>query len=254
MAGIPSTGAAPSRRELVVVLLAGVAGAAVVLLATRQVLARVRVLAPRPLPATVNLITGQDLRPAIAALAVAALASLAAVIATRGVLRRVTGLITVALGAGVGVLAAPAVTAAQVLSAARSAGASPAGGSGAGTAPGSVTAGAGGSGTAGFSLAGFPVRVDFADAGWRALMITGAVLLVAAGVVVIARASRLPVMSARYDRPSRPAVLAAGGAGAKGQPSSGAATAQSQERPRIAAGSSMWESLSAGEDPTTWPE
>jgi uncharacterized membrane protein (TIGR02234 family) len=253
MAG-SSSPAARSRRELVAVLLAGVAGATVILLATRQVLARVRVLAPRPLPASVTPVTGQDLRPAIAALAIAALASLAAVLATRGLLRRITGLITVALAVGIAILAIPAVTQAQVLSAARSSGATPAAGSGAGTAPGSVTAGSGGGGTGGFSLAGFPVRVDFGDSGWRAVMIIGAVLLVAAGIVVLIRASRLPAMSARYERPARQGDGPASGGEPASEPSAGPVASAGPDQPRIPAGSAMWESLSAGEDPTAWPE
>ncbi len=88
-------------RELAGLLLGGAAGAGVVLLASRQGLARVIVRPPRPLPATVTVLSAQDLRPAIAALAVAALASLAAVLATRGLLRRLTGLVAIALGAGI---------------------------------------------------------------------------------------------------------------------------------------------------------
>ena len=114
------------RRELAGLLLGGAAGAGVVLLASRQGLARVIVRPPRPLPATVTELSAQDLRPAIAALAVAALASLAAVLATRGLLRRLTGLITVALGAGIALLAAGKVTAGAALAAAGRSGASPA--------------------------------------------------------------------------------------------------------------------------------
>jgi len=118
MTGANSEGAvaagpfAHQRRNLAAILAGGAAGAGVVLLATRQELARVVVHAPRPLPDTVTAVTAQGVRPAIAALALAALASLAAVIATRGLLRRLTGLITIALGAGVAVSALGKVTAA----------------------------------------------------------------------------------------------------------------------------------------------
>src|SRR5579859_4906212 len=81
------------RREFAVLLLAGVVGAAAVLLATRQQAAHVVVTAPRPLPRTVTAVNWQDLLPVVSALAVAALASMAAVLATRGWLRRITGLI-----------------------------------------------------------------------------------------------------------------------------------------------------------------
>ena len=221
-AAVSSTGPAAgtermarSRRELAGLLLGGAAGAGVVLLASRQGLARVIVRPPRPLPATVTELSAQDLRPAIAALAVAALASLAAVLATRGLLRRLTGLITVALGAGIALLAAGSVTAAAARAAAGRSGASPAGGSGAGTAAGSVTAGTGGGGTVG-SLAGFGSHVELGGSAWRALMVAGAALIIAAGLVVLVRARRLPAMSGRYERPSGPVVATAGPAAGLG--------------------------------------
>ncbi|HEX6931355.1 MAG TPA: Trp biosynthesis-associated membrane protein, partial [Streptosporangiaceae bacterium] len=208
-----------------------------VLLVTRQELAKVVVRAPRPLPDSVTTVSAQDVRPAIAALALAALASLAAVLATRGLLRRLTGILTVALGAGVAATAFGPVTAAAALAAASRAGASPASGSGAGTAAGSVTAGSGGPATPG-TVAGFPVHVVLTGTGWRALMIVGAVLIVAAGLAVVTLARRLPVMSGRYERRSAPA--------APGQPAR-------PGRPRAVA-ASMWESLNAGADPTAGPD
>lgn len=239
MTGANSTGAralgpiAHRGRNLAAILVGGAAGAGVVVLATRQELARVVVHAPRPLPDSVTTITAQNLRPAIAALAVAALASLAAVIATRGVLRRLTGLVTIALGAGVAVSALGNVSAAAARAAAGRAGSAPASGGAAGTAAGSVTAGNGGS-TAVGSIAGFPAHVVLGGAGWRVLMIAGAVLILAAGFAVVILAGRLPVMSGRYER--RAASAARG-------------RQEQAGRPRVAA-ASMWESLSAGGDPT----
>jgi len=223
---------AHQKRNLAAILLGGAAGAGVVLLATRQELARVVTHAPRPLPDAVTTVTAQSLRPGIAALALAALASLAAVIATRGLLRRITGLITIALGAGVALSAMAGITTAAVLAAAGRAGSSPASGGGAGTAAGSVTAGNGGSAATG-SIAGFPMHVVLGGTGWRLLMLAGALLIVAAGVAVVVLAGRLPVMSGRYERQRA----------ASGQQSPRPA------RPRPAA-ASMWESLSAGRDPT----
>ena len=239
MTGANSTGAravgpfARRGRNLAAILVSGAAGAAVVLLATRQELARVVVHAPRPLPDSVTIVTAQNLRPAIAAFALAALASLAAVIATRGVLRRLTGLVTIALGAGVAVSALGNVTAAAALAAAGRGGQAPASGGAAGTAAGSVTAGNGGS-TAVGSIAGFPTHVVLGGAGSRVLMIAGAVLILAAGVAVVVLARRLPVMSSRYERRAASAVRGS-------QVQAG--------RPHVAA-ASMWESLSAGGDPT----
>ncbi len=161
MAGPSTSGTSRPRRELTTVLVAGAAGAGFVLLATRQHLARVVERPPRPLPATVTAISVQDLRPAIAALAVAALASLAAVLATRGFLRRLTGLLTAALGVAVALLGTGTVPPAAVLAAAARVGGSPAGssagsvtaGSGQGIAPGSVGGFARASAVRGLSLA-----------------------------------------------------------------------------------------------------
>src|SRR5215469_16059596 len=123
------------RRELSVLLLCGAVGAGLVLLGTRQQVARVVVTAPHPLPVTVTTLSAQAILPGAAALAIAALASLAAVLATRGVLRRTTGLITAALGIGVAITAAASLTAAAVLNAAGHATISPAKGAGGGIAP-----------------------------------------------------------------------------------------------------------------------
>lgn len=238
-----------SRRELAVLLLAGAAGAGVVLLGSRQELARVVVHAPRPLPDTVTAVTAQGVRPAIGALAIAALAGLAAVLATRGLARRVTGVVTMALGAGIALQALGQVSRAAVLAAAARGGAGPATGTGAGTAAGSVTAGTGG-GAVG-SIGGFPARVMLEGGGWRAVMVAGAVLVIAAGLAAAIRARSLPAMSARYERaqyeqaqyertprPRDEDVTAPGK-----QPGPGR-----QKAP------TMWESLSAGADPTSGPE
>src|SRR5258708_9977012 len=115
-------------RELAVMLIGGAAGAGAVFLATRQELARVIARAPSPLPDTVRSVSVQDVRPALAALAVAALASLAAGLATRGALRRLTGLIHVALAARGGAIAVGRVTAAAARAAAGPGAASPPGG------------------------------------------------------------------------------------------------------------------------------
>ena len=122
--------AASGRRELAVLLLAGVAGAVLVLLATRLRVARVDIVAPHPLPGTTTWLTAQNLLPAASALAVAVLASLAAVVATRGMLRLVTGVIVSGLGVAVGLSATSSFTAAQVLTAAGHATLSPASGAG----------------------------------------------------------------------------------------------------------------------------
>ena len=88
------------RREFGLVLLLGAAGAGLVVLAVRQTWAQAIFVPPRPLPAQDISVTGQQLVPLASALALAALACLAAVIATRSAARRVAGVLLAALGAG----------------------------------------------------------------------------------------------------------------------------------------------------------
>ena len=107
------------RREFALVLLLGATGAGMVLLATRQAWAQAVFVAPRPLPAQDFSVTGQELVPLASALALAALACLAAVIATRSVARRAVGVLLAVLGAGAGAAAATGVRASAVLAAAR---------------------------------------------------------------------------------------------------------------------------------------
>jgi Tryptophan-associated transmembrane protein (Trp_oprn_chp) len=256
MTGTPASARAGAttrqRQELVALLVLGAAGAALTLLALRQDWARATTVVQRPLPATVVVLTGQDLVPAVAALAVAVLASLAAVLATRRLLRRITGLIVTGLGAGIALLTAGRVSAADVLAAAQR-GAGPAAGPGAGTAPGSVTAGggiaSGGSGGATGPLAGFPAHVLLAGAGWRGLAVGGALAVAAAGIMIALRANRLPVMPGRYDRPGRRAGEAGPARGAA-RVGTDAGSAGSARDAQTADAASMWESLSAGHDPT----
>lgn len=53
------------------------------------------------------------------------------------------------------------------------------------------------------NVAGASSHVTFIGAGWQVLAMTGAIVLVAAGVLVLWRANRMAVMSSRYDAPSR---------------------------------------------------
>jgi uncharacterized membrane protein (TIGR02234 family) len=222
------------RQELILVLLLGAAGAGLVLLVMRQGWAQVERTAPRPLPASVTAVSGQALVPAASALAVAALAGLAAVLATRRALRRVAGILLAGFGAGIAVAVSAGISAADVLAAASGGPGSPAG-SGPGSAAGSTTAGA--AGAAGTPLSGFPGHVVFAGFPWRGAALAGALAVMAAGALVTWRAGRLPVMSSRFDRPARRAGQeAASPAGSRGYRDNDSA--------------SIWESLSRGEDPT----
>jgi uncharacterized membrane protein (TIGR02234 family) len=224
------------RQELIMMLLLGAAGAGLVLLAMRQGWGRVETAAPRPLPASVVTVPGQALVPAASALALAALAGLAAVLATRRTLRRIAGVLLAGFGAGIAATVVAGVSSAGVLAAATVAvGAQD--GSGAGSTTGSTAAGG-----AGTPLSGVPGHVAFVGLPWRGAAVAGALAVIAAGVLVAWRAERLPVMSSRFDRPAR---AAAGG------PVAPAADSPS----RAGDSASMWESLSRGEDPTggDWP-
>jgi uncharacterized membrane protein (TIGR02234 family) len=204
------------------VLLLGAVGAGLVLFATRQAWARAIFVAPRPLPAQDFSVTGQALVPLASALALAALACLAAVIATRSVARRAVGALLAVLGAGAGAAAATGVHASAVLAAARANASN-------GTVGGSTTSGnSPGDAAHPIVIAGSAGHAVMAGAPWRAVAVVGAVAIVLAGLATVGRGSRWPVMSARFDRP--------GQQGARPQKRSDSAT--------------MWESLSRDIDPT----
>jgi uncharacterized membrane protein (TIGR02234 family) len=232
----PRSGAGPQReptaaaaRELVVTLVVGAVGAGLVFLATRQGWAHVRTIPPKPLPASDVTVTGAQLVPYADALVLAALGTLAAVLASRGLLRRITGAALAALGV---VLAATAftVSAAGAISAAN-AGVGPAAAS-----AGSVTDGSNSAPSAVPNVAGAAPHVTFVASGWQALLVVGAVAMVGAGIVVVWRARRLAVMSSRYDSPVADARHGA------------ADPARAAGRGPDSA--SIWEALSRGDDPT----
>jgi uncharacterized membrane protein (TIGR02234 family) len=213
---------ARSRREYALALVLGAAGAGLVLLSARQGWARVRTPAPPPLSGATVTVTGQDLVPLAGALGVAALATLAAVIATRGLARRLTGALLAAFGAAIAVAVSLPVTAAAVLSAARltavSQAGSATGGSG-GVTPGAVPGGA----APGVTAAG---HVTMLAMPWRPAAVAGALIIVAAGLLVAWRGRGWPVMSSRYTRVAQP------------------------ERQPTADSAALWEALSRGADPT----
>ena len=104
---------------LAAVLVGCAAGAGLTILAVRQAWAHAVFTAPHPLPAQEISVSGQQLVPLASALAIAALACLAAVIATRSLARRAAGVVLAALGAGAAVAAAVPIQASAVLAAAR---------------------------------------------------------------------------------------------------------------------------------------
>lgn len=220
------------RQELTLMLLLGAVGAGLVLLATRQSWAEVRTLLPKPLPESRVAVTGAGLVPYADALVIAGLATLAAVLASRRLLRRLTGVLLAAIGAGLAVSAFTLSKASAVSAATSNVSPETA-------AAGSVTDGSGTAATTAPDVAGTATHVVFSAAGWQALVVLGAALMIAAGVLVAWRANRLAVMSSRYDSPTaaapRPEATARHPA-TSGAPSDSA---------------SIWEALSRGDDPTS---
>jgi uncharacterized membrane protein (TIGR02234 family) len=245
------------RRELTAIVLLGAVGAGLVFLALRPGWAQVRTSLPAPLPDSVISTTGQSLVPWVEALAVAALASLAAVLATRGVARRVAGALMAVMGAGIIAGALAGVTAAAAKAAADGS-VSPGTGTGAGSVAGSATEGSTSGSSAVPDIAGFHSRVVLTAVGWQALAVTGALAVIAAGLLVAWRARHLPVMSSRYDSPSGaaapPPPAAAGPAGTAGVGAVARSEADDSPEPpprRNSDSATMWEALSRGEDPTS---
>ena len=234
-----------SRREYGLALLAGAVGAGLILLAVRQRWAQAVFTPPKPLTPQVVSVSGADLVPLAGALAVAALAGLAAVIATRGVLRQVAGVLLALFGAGAGAAVTTTVTAASVVSVAASRVGSPESAAVSGAA-GSTTSGS--SGGAAVVVAGAAGHAIMTGTPWRAAVLAGALLVFLAGLATVLRGSRWPVMSARYDLPDRRGTAKAGAAGTV---AAGAAGRRATVRPADSA--SMWESLSGGGDPTADP-
>ena len=222
----PPAGAAGPlpRREYLLGLALGVAGAGAVLLSARQGWARVATPAPAPLPASVVTVSGQDLVPLAGALGLAALASLAAVIATRRLARRLAGLLMAVLGVVIAVVVSLPLAASDVLAAARVTAVSQAGSATAGGAAGvSPGAAPGGGAAPGITAAG---HVTMTAALWRPAALAGALVIVAAGLLVAWRGPRWPVMSGRYEPPEQ---------AGRQQPADSAA---------------LWDALSRGADPT----
>lgn len=261
-----------ARREYSLALLAGAVGAGLIWLALREQWAQAVFDQPRPLPQQTVSVSGADLVPLAGALSLAALACLAAIIATRGAWRRAAGVLLALFGAGAGAAVTTAVTAASVVSAASSHVGSP---DSAISGAGSTTSGSSSSGAV--VIAGSAGHAIIGGTPWRAAVIIGALLIFAAGLATVLRGADWPVMSSRYELPQKRPV----GAAAEGEAPSGQAaltgdaappsvatplsgdTSRPADAPRpadaatVAArqrdSASMWESLSSGEDPTGLP-
>ena len=195
---------ASGRRSLTAALLLGTAGSALVLLAAGRTWSTGSAASAGgqlPVAATGKAVTGLP-----DALALAGLAALVAVFAVRRVGRRVVSLLLALCGAGTiaAAVAGAGDTAALDVAAAKASG-----------------------------LSGTTVQ-HVAHTGWPWAAVLGGALLLAAGLLAIARGALWPAMSGRYER---------GGGGADKVPRS--RMAPDPERPE-----EMWKALDRGEDPT----
>ena len=227
------------RREFTLALLLGAAGAALALLAVRQGWARAVYEAPHPLPSQSITVSGQDVVPAAGALALAGLACLAAVIATRGIARRAAGVVLALCGAGTAVAVSGSLGASRVIAAAASKVSSSA----------SVASGGAGSTTGGTSspsgavvTGGSSAHVVMLGVPWRVAVFAGAAAIVAAGLLTVWRGARWPVMSGRYERSGGPAEGA--------RPSRAGSPGPAVPSPAGPDPARLWDSISRGEDPT----
>jgi uncharacterized membrane protein (TIGR02234 family) len=226
------------KREYGFALLAGAVGAGLILLAVRQRWAQAVFTPVKPLSGQVIDVSGSDLVPLAGALALAALAGLAAVIATKGTARRIAGALVALFGAGAGAAVMTSVTAATVVSVAASKVASPGAAAVSGGA-GSTTSGNSSGGA--LVVAGAAGRAIMTGTVWHVAVLAGALLIFLVGLVTVLRGPDWPVMSARYDAPE--------GHSGPGQRASGSA-GTARRRVRAMDSASMWESLNGGQDPT----
>jgi uncharacterized membrane protein (TIGR02234 family) len=225
-ARVPVSG--ENRREYGYTLLAGAVGSVLILLAVRQRWAQAVFAEPKPLGSQTINVSGSDLVPLAGALALAALACLAAVIATRGVGRRITGTLLALFGAGAGAAVTVSVKAATVISVAASKVASGESAAISGSA-GSTTSGSRSSSS--YVVSGSTGHAIMTGTPWHVAVLAGALLIFLAGLFTALRGPDWPVMSARYDAPA-------------------ARDGRGRGRSRSLDSATMWESLNGGEDPT----
>lgn len=159
---------ASARRELGAVIVICLVGATAVLLASSAVWGRVRLVAGEAVPVIPVEIQGREAAPTAAALGLLGLAAVAALVATRGLLRQGVGVVLLVAGVVVGVDATRARGRFVDLALASSPGAS---------------------------------ADTVTTTGWPWLAVAGGVLLVLGGVVTGLRGGRWRPMSPRYDAP-----------------------------------------------------
>jgi uncharacterized membrane protein (TIGR02234 family) len=205
------------RAEFATALLAEIVGAAVVLLVATREWQTITTVRARPFAADVLGVSGRALDDAPTACGLVALAGVVAVLATKGVLRRVVGGLVALAGLAIvwrSIAAIPAVGMQRAAGLVRDR---------------HETVGVGASAVLAQHVTVHP--------GWAVLSVVGGVLIAAAGVAIAWRGGRWVGMSARYERPaaddpSRPV------------------TAEDAQQARTRADATMWTALERGDDPT----
>jgi hypothetical protein len=236
----------PGRREYGYTLLIAAVGAGLMLVALRRAWADVGFTPPRPLPGQVVTVSGQDLVPVAAALALAALACLAAVIATRGLARRIAGALLAVLGGWAGISALVTVSPAAAVSVAAGRIGSPTASAATGAA-GSTTAGSTGSGNT-VIVSGTATHVVMSGGGWRVLAAFGAVLIVVAGLAIACRTrTRAPASASTLVNA---AACTKEGADSRIHPEDPAGPGDAAELGKLSDSAELWEALSRGDDPS----
>ncbi len=233
----PVTAAEGDRRELGAVVVAVALGGGLAVLATAQAWSTVVVTRVAPLGPVRHDVSGRTLQPGVTGLAVVALAGVLAVLATRGVTRRVVGAVLALAGAGMvwwslaGLAAVSDARGRQLVADAR------------------TVAGLGNAAATDVSV--HPV--------WVVLAGLGGVLVAAGGVTTAVRGGRWRAMSARYESPMRPASAPPGRSPDQPVATGGASDPSVASEPddpavgeaaRARADLALWQQLDRGEDPT----
>jgi uncharacterized membrane protein (TIGR02234 family) len=234
------------RKEFGGAIVICVAGAGLVLLGLHQHWVRVYYKAPAPLPSGSLPVSGQSLLPAASALALASLACLAAIIATRGWARQVAGLVLAGLGVWTCAVLAGTISTANAISAVSGQASS---GGLSGLVPGGNSAISGNTSSSGSPLIGTVSNVAWEYAGWRQAALAGAVIVIAIGIVTLWRGPGWPVMSARFDRPGQQPHPAEPAPAATAATAQAAAITPPESEPSGDA-AELWEALDRGEDLT----
>ena len=184
------------RRGLVTAVLLCALGAGLVIVATAQTWLALRFPGVLPLPERRVDIRGTVLVPGARALAFVGLAGVAALPAARGRGRQLVGAVVAVAGAGAAAVVVRAL----------------------GDPGGALAAARTGTGFAGSGRLGF--------GGWPYVALVGALMLLAAGALAVARGRTWPALGARYEPPT-------------------AGTDATPPEP------SLWDALDRGDDPTT---